>query len=959
MSPRSFLASILSAALAGAPASAQAPSALSQLGEAAQGADVAAVADAAKALEKKLFEVSGEGNEARMTISEAQLGRLYRVSATIAQADGVGLEAADFVDASGGGDWVVYFNKAEGKIEVLQKNLAVRARPGTAEAEMLRRSYSDSLLKQLTIQKSSPTANPPPPPAPADRGGGIVVQPDASRQEPPEEDEDQEEADGADEEGEAAGEPAPAPRVRLEPGPEGAVVSLKDLLVGDAFGVGSALARWAGATYNASESRIVSLRVFRRNLEADVRLSLKATSASHLRPNGTNFFVTVHYSIVELPSPEGFEPRPADQRVGYFLSRHADYSRPELRDERVPTVHNINRWRLEKLDPEARVSRVKDPITYWIDETVPEDLHPILRRGILSWNAAFEAIGFKDAIEVRAVKDLPEAERKGFSVHDISNDVVVSIFSGEAAYAHGPSRSDLVTGEIYSAAIRWSDVFVRALRGEAHEEQTKVLKDRLEAWAAMEADHDPATCDDASHGHARRHAAELERWALASASWLQVLRRQPGFTKKDEKRYFEEALASITTHEAGHTLGLRHNFKASRHAGAGGRLTSSVMDYNLPNVPRRTQDGGFKWRGPFYQVEPGEYDRWAIRYGYIPLEGLTARERSARLAEIADESRDRPELQYGTDEDTGLGDPDAVRFDGPGDPLEYARTRNELVRRMWAKLAREAGDTRAPTPYADLRRDVFSGVALYQDGLQIVGDIVGGMHVGRQTAASEGAAHEDAFTPVPRARQEEALRFLVEEYLDEEKTRLEPALLRRLAHDRRGALDDPYPETWPYDHEATVSGMQQAVVRRLMNPALHRRLERHRQYVDDEADALPLSTVFSRVDKAVWEGVEKRDAEALKLSAGRQDLQSLHVDRLIALRKSGTREGTILARRSLKDIERRIEDALLSRTIDDVTRGHLEELQERIERHFTRPTATTEDLSALQRLGFALAAAIS
>ena len=74
-------------------------------------------------------------------------------------------------------------------------------------------------------------------------------------------------------------------------------------------------------------------------------------------------------------------------------------------DRRIPIVHFVNRWRLEKKDPAAALSEPKQPIVFWIDRTVPVKYRAAIREGVLEWNKAFERIGYKDAIRVEIQPD--------------------------------------------------------------------------------------------------------------------------------------------------------------------------------------------------------------------------------------------------------------------------------------------------------------------------------------------------------------------------------------------------------------------------------------------------------------------------------------------------------------------------------------------------------------------------
>src|SRR4051812_1323253 len=124
--------------------------------------------------------------------------------------------------------------------------------------------------------------------------------------------------------------------------------------------------------------------------------------AAPVRPGSAS--VVMHYSMVLLPE-KPMQPRLFDERVGYFSVSQMDYGKDE---QRAPERQYITRYRLEKKDPNAEVSEPIKPIVYWIDPATPAKWVPYLKRGIESWQPAFEAAGFKNAI---IAKEAPTPEQ--------------------------------------------------------------------------------------------------------------------------------------------------------------------------------------------------------------------------------------------------------------------------------------------------------------------------------------------------------------------------------------------------------------------------------------------------------------------------------------------------------------------------------------------------------------------
>jgi hypothetical protein len=169
-------------------------------------------------------------------------------------------------------------------------------------------------------------------------------------------------------------------------------------------------------------------------------------------PDPRSMFLGFYYSFMPLPA-QAMHGRRADDRIGHFVSTSQDYS-----DDVTPTtaVHLVERWRLEKQDPAAPLSEPKQPIVYWIDANVPEKYRESVKQGVLAWNAAFERIGFKDAI---VVKQQTEADR--FDTMDARHASIRWFVGSDVGFAIGPSQVDPRSGEILDADIGMSDVCAR------------------------------------------------------------------------------------------------------------------------------------------------------------------------------------------------------------------------------------------------------------------------------------------------------------------------------------------------------------------------------------------------------------------------------------------------------------------------------------------------------------------
>jgi hypothetical protein len=172
-------------------------------------------------------------------------------------------------------------------------------------------------------------------------------------------------------------------------------------------------------------------------------------------PDPRSLFVSFFYSFAKLPD-EPMQPRIADERVGHFTTARVNYDEDLTAKTKQ---HYVNRWRLEKKDPNAAMSEPKQPITFWMDKNIPVKYRKSVEAGILEWNKAFEKIGFKNAIVAKQ-----QTEKDNFDTMDARHASVRWFTGADIGFAIGPSHKDPRTGEILDADIGMSDVFGRGAR---------------------------------------------------------------------------------------------------------------------------------------------------------------------------------------------------------------------------------------------------------------------------------------------------------------------------------------------------------------------------------------------------------------------------------------------------------------------------------------------------------------
>ena len=166
--------------------------------------------------------------------------------------------------------------------------------------------------------------------------------------------------------------------------------------------------------------------------------------------------MVIHYSLCKAPDP-GYHPRHADYRVGHFLNAVTDYGNP---NPDTDANRMINRWRLEKSDPKAKLSPPKKQIVWWIEDNVPVEYRPYVQQGILEWNKAFEKIGFLDAIAVRW-----QNQQDDFEPEDINYCTLRWITTG-STFAMSGLRSDPMTGEMIDGDVIFDASWIKTWKEE-------------------------------------------------------------------------------------------------------------------------------------------------------------------------------------------------------------------------------------------------------------------------------------------------------------------------------------------------------------------------------------------------------------------------------------------------------------------------------------------------------------
>jgi hypothetical protein len=661
------------------------------------------------------------------------------------------------------------------------------------------------------------------------------------------------------------------------------------------------------------------IKSFPANSEIDVALHFTTSSPkTHPTvPNAKSFYHTYHYSLSELPDT-GFNPRLADDRIGHFLTMYQDYT-SQLQD--TPYVRYVNRWHLEKAEPKFAVSKPRQPIVFWLENTIPVEYRDAVREGVLIWNTAFEKIGFENAIEVKQQPD--DAD---WDPSDVRYTTIRWIVQPGGGYAVGPSRTNPFTGQIYDADIRVSSDFLRFLYREWGEFIEPLAQDGSQSASIPES--------VGLMGRAMRGLCDHQEGAARQAAFASsILAVRSGTSGPvDMKQFIHDYLVEVIAHEVGHTLGLRHNFKASTildvenlHDSSGGVHTASLMDYNPINIARKGQK-----QGAYMQTVLGPYDYWAIEYAYAQIDSSGPESEAAVLAKIASRAAE-PELQYGTDEDAFGGprgmDPTATRFDLGANSIEYYRGRVELAHELWADL--EGNFEKSGERYQRLRQVFSQGLGEYGGAVANVTKYIGGMYHRRDHVGDPGGRLP--FEPVPAARQRQALGLLQDRVFGADAFDFPSTVLNKLASERfwdfTGSIFEQERNDYPI--HAAIRSIQVRPLDHIFSPVLMSRMLDIE--LRDQGDYLTLAEVFESLRSSIWSEAEAGSS----VSSIRRSLQREHLDRLTKLVVNPAPgvpdDASALARMDLQELREALESSGSADNLDAYSRAHFDESLARIE----------------------------
>jgi len=483
-------------------------------------------------------------------------------------------------------------------------------------------------------------------------------------------------------------------------------------------------------TLDESRTYVDTIKSFPINIEVRSLKTYRATDPPGDKTLGS-ITVEIHNSMLLLPKVP-FKPRFSDDRVGFFGQSQTDYG---LDAQKAQVTRYIHRWKLEPKDPEAykrgELVEPKKQIVYYIDPATPLKWRPYLIQGVKDWNVAFEAAGFKNAITALE----PPVNDPDWSPEDARYSVI-RYFASNIANAYGPHISDPRSGEIMESDIGWYHNVMNLLRN----------------------------------------------WFFVQTAAINPDARNPKF--KDE--LMGQLIRFVSAHEVGHTLGLPHNFGSSvaypvdslRSASFTKRMggtAPSIMDYARFNYIAQPGD-----EGVVLYPGIGEYDKWAVKWGYTWFENKTPEEEAAILNKWTIERAGNPVYFYGQQTGNPI-DPRSQSEDLGDDAMKASAYGIANLKRILPNI--EKWTYEEGKPYDNLKEIHGEILSQWNRYMGHVRSNIGGIYENDKTYEQKGPV----YTHVAKSKQKEALKFLNDNAFKTPVWMLDASILNKF--DNAGIVD--------------------------------------------------------------------------------------------------------------------------------------------------------------------------
>lgn len=491
-------------------------------------------------------------------------------------------------------------------------------------------------------------------------------------------------------------------------------VNITELLSSDSklFSLHGAASDLKIGAYRSERSEVTAVDAFPLNLNfRSTRSYSLAKPAKGELPESRWDIVSSWLLLPEVP----MRPLIADKRVGYFIS-YVD-GLTDNKNEMGNRTEVVQRWRLEPRPQDmARYLRGEavepaKPIIYYIDRDVPQWLVPWFKKAVEAWQPAFEKAGFKNAIRAELAPD-------------------------DSTYVNGDLRYPLMSYKASPTPNAYGQLVVDPRSGEILSATVNIFQSVM---------------------------GLLQRWYFVQCGAVDSRAREYPLPRD----VMGELIATVVTHEVGHTLGLRHNFMASTcyHTDSMRSVSfvrrnlqgASVMDYQRFNYVAQPGDG-FTTEDLLPKV--GAYDDFAIEWAYrMEKPSLSPFEVKKLKSSWTDMKRKDRRVLYL--EETNLTDPRVQSEDTGDDAVKAGRLGIENLKRdvRFLKTWRSVNDT----DNFELRRRYLSTIQQYWNYINHPLRYVSGVY---DDNAAPGERNMLVNRPVTRRQQLEVLKFLEDEFFN-------------------------------------------------------------------------------------------------------------------------------------------------------------------------------------------------
>lgn len=638
------------------------------------------------------------------------------------------------------------------------------------------------------------------------------------------------------------------------------------------------------SAYQRENSYINDLRSFPNNIEIRTVKTYMRTPT----PSGAGG-ATISFGAPSAGSPSTFElnsslillpkvpmkPRYFDPRVGYFSTSYTDF---DVNPQGVERIRMVTRWKLEPKPEDVEKYKRGElvepakPIIYYIDPATPRKWVPYLVQGVNDWQKAFEKAGFKNAIMAK----MAPTDDPSWSLEDARHSAIVYKPS-DIPNASGPHVHDPRSGEILESHINWYHNVMNLVRD----------------------------------------------WYFIQTAAVDPRARQLVFPDS----LMGELIRFVSSHEVGHTLGLRHNYGSSstvpvenlrnkQWVESNGH-TPSIMDYARFNYVAQPEDN-VSPSGLFPRI--GDYDIWAIEWGYKWMpEHRTADAETPALNKLVMERLKNKRLWFGTESDPD--DPRGQNEDLGDDAMKASAYGIKNLQRIVVKLPEWTNE--ANKDYASLNQMYGQLVTQFNRYMGHVAKNVGGIQTTPRMREEGGIVVE--YTP--KAKQKQAIDFLQDNLFSTPTW-----LIQKNIAGLTGT-----------NAMTTISGVQSNVLNRLLSNTTFNKLFRYE--ASGEQNAYSANEMITDLRKGIWSELASRKT----IDIYRRNLQKVFVERLISNLKadetpispalaafgisspsySKTTDAVSIVKSQLRTLQSEIRAALPTYK-DAVSRAHLQDVSDRI-----------------------------